>query len=151
MAFIQFIKQYRLFLLLMFFLAVTVSITGQEKNAGRLDNPVSVSWLKKNLTKQHPRLVLNDETEKLLREKLNNDPVTQNVYHAIKINAENVLQKPLINLDTPLEQRTQDNQLDISREMLYRMNMLAMVYRISKDRRMLKRINEEVISPCNFP
>jgi hypothetical protein len=31
------------------------------------------------------------------------------------------------------------------------MNMLAMVYRIDKDKRMLNRLNDEVIAACNFP
>jgi hypothetical protein len=50
-----------------------------------------------------------------------------------------------------MEERSQDNQLDISRDLLQRVNMLATVYRIEKDPRMLERINEEVIAACNFP
>ena len=94
---------------------------------------------------------LNKQIEANLRLKLKTDPVTQNVYDGIKLNAESIFAKPIINLDIPMEERTQDNQLDISRELLYRISMLAMVYRIEKDPRMLDRINEEVIAACNFP
>jgi hypothetical protein len=140
-----------LFLFLLFSIQYTVSGNGPGKEDYQLENPVSVSWLKKNLRKQKPRLVLNRDAERQLKERLKTDPVIQNVYEAIKLNAENILSLPLINLDTPPEQRSQDNQLDISREMLYRVNMLAMVYRIEKDQRMLQRINNEVTTACNFP
>lgn len=117
----------------------------------KLDNPISASYLKKNLPGKLPRLVLNDRIETVLKDKIRKDPVIRNVYEAIRLNASGILDKTLINLDTPMEQRSQDNQLDISREMLYRMNMLAMVYRVEKDPRMLQRINDEVVAACNFP
>ncbi len=127
------------------------TLDNHETQPLKLENPMSVAYLKKNLNEQSPRLVLNKKIEKDLREKLKTDAVVQNVYEAIKLNAESVFEKSIINLDIPLEQRSQDNQLDISRDLLHRINMLAMVYRIEKDPRMLKRINEEVIAACNFP
>jgi hypothetical protein len=117
----------------------------------KLDNPLSVAYLEDNLISELPRLVLNRKIEKQLKEKLQTDPVVQNVYQAIRLNAESVFEKPVINLDIPLEQRSQDNQLDISRDLLHRINMLAMVYRMEGDPRMLARINREVIAACNFP
>lgn len=141
--------------ILLFFMVSQLTFA-QSKNEGavdlvKLDNPLSVAFLKRNLPRRSPRLVLNKKIEKDLRKKLKTDPVIQNVYQAIKLDAEAVFEKPIINLEIPLEQRSQDNQLDISRDMLHRINMLAMVYRIEKDPRMLKRINEEVIAACNFP
>lgn len=117
----------------------------------KLDNPLSVAYLEANLTRELPRLVLNKSIEAQLKQKLQTDPVVQNVYQAIRLNAESVFEKPVINLDIPLEQRSQDNQLDISRDLLHRINMLAMVYRMEGDPRMLARINREVIAACNFP
>lgn len=122
-----------------------------EAELYKLDNPVSTSYLKKNLSKQLPRLVMNKEIERTLRKKLKTDPVIQNYYEAIKLNAEAVFEKPIINLDTPMEERSQNNQLDISRELLHRTASMAMVYRIEKDSRMLERINKEVIAACSFP
>jgi hypothetical protein len=117
----------------------------------KLDNPMSVAYLKKNLRKQSPRLILNTKTEQNLKKKLKTDPLIQNVYKAIKRNAESVFEKTIINLDIPMEERSQNNQLDISRDLLHRISTMAMVYRMEKDPRMLERINEEVIAACNFP
>jgi len=141
--------------LLLFFLpclqASSQSVEIPEKQPVRLENPLSARYLQKNLSKQSPRLVLNKKTEQNLKKKLKTDPVVQNVYKAIKLNAESVFEKPIINLDIPMEERSQDNQLDISRDLLHRISTLAMVYRIEKDPRMLERINEEVIAACHFP
>ncbi|HCK08538.1 MAG: hypothetical protein CME21_01525 [Gemmatimonadetes bacterium] len=120
-------------------------------NTYKLENPISVSYLQDNLRDELPRLVLTRELEANLRNRLDTDPVVQNVYKAIKLNAEQVFEESIINLDIPMEERSQDNQLDISRDLLLRINVLAMVYRIENDRRMLGRIDEEVIAACNFP
>ncbi len=111
----------------------------------KLYNPVTTDYLKKNLRKSQPRLVLNAELEKLVKVKLKTDPVIQNMYKAIQSNAAEIQKKPF--LERKLEGR---RLLGVSREMLYRMNMLGMVYRIDKDSKILKRINEEVIAVCNF-
>lgn len=127
-----------------------ISLTNAQPLEYKLENPISPAYLKNHLNPSLPRLVLNKNLEKDLRKKLKTDPVLQNVYQAIKLNAQSIFESPIINLDTPLEERTQNNQLDISREMLYRINMLGMVYLIEKDSRMLQRINEEVVAACNF-
>lgn len=137
--------------LLVFSVVTPAEAQTTETGKHRLDNPVSAVYLKKNLPGKLPRLVLNDRIETVLKEKIRKDPVIRNVYEAIRLNAVGIMDKSLINLDTPMEQRSQDNQLDISREMLYRMNMLAMVYRVEKDPRMLQRINDEVVAACHFP
>lgn len=122
----------------------------KESSAQKLNNPITAEYLLKNISKQSPRLVLNKKLEKNLKKRLKSDPVIQNVYQAIKLNAESVFEKSIINLDIPLEERSQNNQLDISRDMLHRMSVLGMVYRIEKDPRVLNRINEELIAVCNF-
>ena len=111
----------------------------------KLDNPMTEQYLKKNLRKSQPRLVLNSFTEKTLRQKLKTDPVTRNMYEAIRLNAGKVMEEPLL-------ERIQTGRrlLSVSREMLYRMNMLGMVYRIDKDPEVLDRINEELVAVCNF-
>ncbi|MEM8964988.1 MAG: heparinase II/III family protein [Bacteroidota bacterium] len=131
-------------------LALTLSVNAQSLPQ-KLENPISVAYLKENLKKESPRLVLNKGIEDNLRKRLKTDPVIQNVYKAIKLNAESILERPIINLDVPLEERTQDNQLDISRDILYRVNMLAMVYRMENNPQMVARLNEEIIAACHFP
>jgi len=130
---------------------ISQSLYSQPKEEYKLQNPFTVEYLKKNLQKQLPRLVLNREIENTLRTKLKTDPVIQNIYKAIKYNAEGVLKKNLITLDIPENPNSQKNQLGISRDFLFRINMLAMVYRIEKDSRMLNRLNDEVVAACNFP
>lgn len=111
----------------------------------KLNNPMTTQYLKKNLSKSQPRLVLNRSAEQILRQKLKTDPVTQNMYKAIQLNSEKILEEPLL-------ERIQIGRrlLSVSREMLYRMNMLGMIYRIDKDPKILERINDELVVVCNF-
>ena len=126
-------------------LAFIMHVSGQEKEIPKLNNPISTEYLKKNLLKSQPRLVLNATIEKELRMKLKTDPVVQNLYKTIQQNAAEIQKKQL--LERKLEGR---RLLGVSREMLSRINSLAMVYRIEKDSKILARINEEVLAVCNF-
>ncbi len=111
----------------------------------KLENPMTVDYLKKNLRKEMPRLVVDRDIFKNLKKKTKSDPVIQNMYEAIKLNAVEIRKEPL------LERRKIGRRLlSVSREMLYRMNMLGMVYLIDKDVEVLSRINEEVLAVCNF-
>ncbi|MDR2773886.1 MAG: heparinase II/III-family protein [Tannerella sp.] len=126
--------------------SIAGSLSAQhEDGLQKLDNPMSAAWLKKNLRKTHPRLVLNSSTEHHLKKKLSTDPVVKNIYEAIRLNAREITAKPLL-------ERIQEGRrlLAVSREMLYRVNMLGIVYRIEKDPAILKRLNDEVVAVCNF-
>ncbi len=116
-----------------------------NKDLPKLQNPVTVQYLKKNLRKSQPRLVLNSHIKSQLKKKLKSDPVVQNMYKAIKLNAETVYCKPL--LERKLEGR---RLLSVSREMLWRVNMLGMVYQMENDKKALARLNDEVLAVCNF-
>lgn len=111
----------------------------------KLDNPISVKYIKSNLRKGGPRLVLTPTIEKKLRAKLNSDAVVKNYFNAMKLNAGEIMGEPLLT-----RQLIGRRLLDTSREMLYRMNILGMVYRMGKDPAILKRIDEEVKAVCNF-
>jgi hypothetical protein len=111
----------------------------------KLQNPVSVKYLKTNLRKSRPRLVLTPFVEKKLKKKITTDAVVKNYYAAIKLNAQQIQKAPL--LTRKMEGR---RLLGVSREMLYRMNILSIVYRIEKNADVLKRIDEEVKAVCNF-
>ena len=124
---------YLISLMCIFALTTTFAHAGMnlfsgEEDIPKLDNPMSVQYLKKNLWKSQPRLVLNAQTERNLRNKLKTDPVIQNMYKAIQLNAAEIQNEPLL-------ERIQTGRrlLSVSREMLYRMNILGMVYRIDKD------------------
>lgn len=111
----------------------------------KLENPFNRRYLQHNLRKSHPRLVLNTSIEKDLKKKIKSDPVVRNMYEAIKLNAASIHNKPLL-------ERIQIGKrlLSVSREMLYRVNMLGMVYRMEKDPAVLKRLNDEMVAVCNF-
>ncbi len=116
-----------------------------ENEIPKLSNPMSKRYLERNLRKSQPRLVLNRANDRILRQKLKNDPVTRNMYKAIQLNADRIMEEPLL-------ERVQIGRrlLSVSREMLYRMNMLGMVYHVDKNPQVLERINDELVSVCNF-
>ena len=135
--------------LLMVLLPVSIS-RAETSESGKddipkLKNPISVRYLKTNLRKSKPRLVLNSELVKMLQSKIKSDPVVRNMYKAIQLNAASIREKPF--LERELEGR---RLLGVSREMLYRINMLGIVYLVEKDPVILKRINDEVVAVCNF-
>ena len=131
--------------LCMLIIASTSYVSADENDIPMLDNPMSVEYLKKNLRKSQPRLVLNSKIEKNLRKKLKSDPVVQNMYKAVQLNAEEIFGQPLLTRNV-----VGRRLLGTSREMLYRINMLGMVYRMEKDQKYLDRINDEVIAVCGF-
>jgi hypothetical protein len=116
-----------------------------EDDIPKLQNPVTVEYLQKHLRKNQPRLVLNDSLENHLKERLKVDAVVQNMYRAVQMNADQVFSQPLLK-----RKLTGRRLLSISREMLYRINMLGMTYRIEKERSTLERINEELMAVCKF-
>lgn len=137
-----------LFLLLFVLQGNNISLSAQKKSdehIPKLENPFTRKYLQSNLRKSHPRLVLNSSIEKDLKKKIQTDPVVRNMYEAIKLNAESIYDKPLM-------ERIQIGRriLSVSREMLYRVNMLGMVYRIERDPAALNRLNDEVVAVCNF-
>lgn len=121
------------------------SLSNAADDYHRLDNPMSVEYLESNLSKAHPRLVLTPEIEARLKRKVQADPLVRNVYSAIRLNAEKIQREDLLE-----RKKVGRRLLGVSREMLYRMNMLGMVYRMEKDEKILRRINSELIAVCNF-
>ena len=111
----------------------------------KLENPMDVAYLKKNLRKSSPRLILTPAAEKQLKKKLKTDPVVQNVYAAIRLNAQQLQEAPLLEREV-IGRRL----LSTSREMLRRVNVLGMVYRIDGDPAVLNRLNDEVLAVCAF-
>jgi hypothetical protein len=139
------VKQLKNLFILFAFIATLVSAKAQEKEIPKLDNPMSEQYLKKHLRKSQPRLVFNSTLEKNLRKKMKTDPVLQNMYEAIRLNAATILSQPFLKYE-----KEGRRLLGVSREMLYRINMLAFIYRLEKDPELLIRINDELLAVCNF-
>ena len=123
-----------------------VSWKSDDNDTVKLQNPMSVRYIKSHLRKSSPRLVLTPAIEKNLKQKIKTDAVVKNYYQAMKLNAQQIQKEAL--LTRQMEGR---RLLAVSREMLYRMTILSMVYRIEKDPTVLKRIDDEVKAVCNFP
>ena len=126
-------------------LAIAWPTLAQEDDAQKLNNPISVQYLKKNLRKSQPRLVLNSKIKSDLKKKVKSDPVVANMYKAVKLNADGIYGEPL--LERVVVGR---RLLATSREMLWRVNMLGMVYQMENDKKALDRLNDEVVAVCNF-
>lgn len=118
---------------------------GSDKKMKRLDNPITVPYLEKKLRKSQPRLVLNADLLKQLKAKIKTDPVLKNMFAALKLNAADIQKKKLLK-----REKIGRRLLRVSREALYRINMLGMVYAIEQDPKILQRINDEVVAVCKF-
>jgi hypothetical protein len=132
-------------LTLVFYNGHALSEKPGENDPPKLDNPITEAYLKRNLRKSSPKLVLTPSLERQLKRKIKNDPMVGNFYEGIKLNAEEVLKQPVLT-----RQMTGRRLLGISRDMLHRINVLGMAYRIDGDKRYLDKINEEVIAVSNF-
>lgn len=117
----------------------------QSNSIPKLDNQISIGFLQENLNKSHPRLVMNPLIRDSLKNKIKTDAVVRNMYESIKLNANQIYDEPLLKREL-----TGRRLLWISRDLLYRMNMLGMVYSMEKDPNALNRINNELLEVCKF-
>ncbi|GAA4300817.1 heparinase II/III domain-containing protein [Compostibacter hankyongensis] len=116
-----------------------------QSDSSILRDSVSVDFLKHHLRKKGPRLILTPDVQAQLKKSLKSDPVVGNVYKSIRLNADKIMQEPLL-----VYKKTGKRLLAVSREMLYRMNILGMTYVMEKDARSLDRINRELLAVCGF-
>src|SRR5690606_29455522 len=94
----------RLFVVLISFLSVAPAVDAQTATEGipTLQNPITAAYLKKNLRKSQPRLVLNRDIEKRLKQQLTANPAVQNLYKAIQRDAAAIQNEPLDRKSTRL-------------------------------------------------
>ena len=121
------------------------SVKNSDRKAAKLYNPMSVSYLRKHLARRSPKLILTPAIERNLRKKLKTDPLIQGYYQNLKEEANRILSEPL--LTRKLIGR---RLLATSREMVDRMGILCMVYRIDPNPEILKRIDDELKAVCHF-
>jgi hypothetical protein len=131
---------FNLFCLALFFPAMA-----QHAQIPKLENPVTVEYLKANLSKKSPKLILTPAIEKEIKLKLKSDILIQNYYSYLKKQADSILEKPLLK-----HELEGFRMLAVSREMVERMGVLCMVYRLEKKPEILKRIDRELLAVCNF-
>tara|TARA_R110002033_G_C3897451_1_gene240033 strand:- start:15081 stop:16910 length:1830 start_codon:yes stop_codon:yes gene_type:complete len=128
-----------------FSLSQSTKIDEIKKVQFELENPISTHYLKTHLKTTSPRIILTPELEKNLRSKLESDPVLINYYQYIIEQANEILNKQL--LERELEGF---RLLRVSRQMLERMGILSMAYRLNKSPIILAKINAEIKAVCNF-
>lgn len=118
---------------------------GREKDIPKLQNPFSTSYVRSNLVKSKPRMIYNQQILNELKSKLKFDPVITNLYQAIRLDAHKIFDMPVIE-----RIKTTNAMLDISRELLRRINLLGLVYMVERDKNILERINQEVLAASSF-
>ena len=127
------------------FPAIAQNQNVHEAKPVMLENPVTPAYLKQNLSGKSPRFILTSGIEKELVGKLKTDPLVQNFHQYLKTESEKIMEKPLLKRE--LEGF---RLLAVSREMVERMGILCMVYRLEKNPLVLKRIDAEVKAVCGF-
>src|SRR5690606_14042084 len=68
----------------------------QENDPIKLENPITVDYLKKKLKGSGPQLVLTPSLEKNLKRKIKSEPLVANYYAALQLNAQQILKEPLL-------------------------------------------------------
>ncbi len=139
------ISQYAIWLSLLFLIPVYSHTLAIENVPPKLDNPITADYIKKNISKKHPRLILTPKLEKDLKKKLKSDPFVQAYYQYLQNEAAKILEEPLLKREL-----IGFRLLSVSRRMAERMGVLCMVYRMDKDPEILTRINEELQAVCAF-
>jgi hypothetical protein len=124
--------------------AVTFTVPVQPDTT-MIHDSMTVAFLKKHLRKGTPRLILTPDMVKQLKAAVKSDPVVGNLFKAFRLNGEKIMTKPLLTYH-----KTGKRLLSVSREMLYRVNILAMLYVIDGDKKALGRLDQELRAVCNF-
>ena len=133
------------FFILTGFLSVNQAQTSATSPKVKLENPITAAYLKRNLKRTSPKLILTPTIERTLKEKLQSDPLMQSYYQYLQKEAKGILDQPLLKRE--LEGF---RLLFVSREMIQRMSTLAMVYRIERQPEILQRIDVELKAVCAF-
>ncbi len=129
----------------LFFLVTTWSSRAQNGQIPKLENPVTVDYLNSKLTKISPKLILTPAIEKEIKLKLKSDTMVQHYFDYLKKQADSILKKPLLK-----HELEGFRMLNVSREMVERMGILCIVYRLEKKPDILERIDKELLAVCNF-
>lgn len=110
-----------------------------------LSNPVTESWVRENLHKSSPKVILTREKILQIKKAIRDDETVKAYYQYLYQNAVSLISLPV------LERRMEGKRLlTISREAVSRLGTLSVVYAISGEKRFLDRVNDEIIAVCNF-
>ena len=99
---------------------------------------------------QHPRLLYTAFEEKNVQSLIGSEPLMADMQVSLFKEAEKLLTAPLQEYTLRDVNYVQDI-LMISREQVFRMFTLALAYRLSDDKRYLRKVEEELVTVCNYP
>ncbi len=112
---------------------------GQIKN-----QEITKEYLEKHFSKKTPQFILTPQLVKALKGKVKTDPMMKSYYESMLKEVESLLTKPLIS------SKMNGFRMPAPRIAMGTLGVLNTVYIINKDPRILKRINEELISICKY-
>lgn len=112
-----------------------------------ITNPFTEDYLTENLPDERPRLFLTPEKLTTLQSMVENDEFYKQNFSIINSEAQKILDLPLPEYSVYDGRRI----LRISRESLRRLSTLSLSYLVKKDRKVLGRIEDELVAVCNFP
>jgi hypothetical protein len=95
----------------------------------------------------HPRLILLDEDLPRIRAFVQEDPLGQAWYNSVKANAQRLYDRPVRHHELPDGRRL----LSVSRDVLDRMYVWGLLYRLEGDRKWLDRAWQEMAAVVEFP
>jgi hypothetical protein len=107
-------------------------------------NPVSPSWIKSHLRKNEPRLLLTPKVEKQLKQKIKTNKLVRTYYAWLHHFADEIVKKPV------LKEKIIGYRLPASGKAERRISILALVYRISHNKKYLNRLIEAMNTINNF-
>ncbi|NND34658.1 MAG: hypothetical protein HKN76_18875 [Saprospiraceae bacterium] len=116
-----------------------------EMDLHKLENPITAQYLREHLSPEDSKLFLTPDGERRLREKLKSDLRVQRYFSYLKDEAAEILNEPLLKRE--LEGF---RLLFVSRDMVQRMSILCMLYRLQENSQILDRINDELLAVCDF-
>lgn len=126
-------------------LSITAKTDAPQASLPKLENPISVGYLRGKLAKNSPRLMLTPAIERDLKARLATDPLLQAYHRHLQAEAAEILELPL-----PEREMRGFRLLHVSRDVLRRLGTLSMVYRLDKNPEILKRIDAELLNACAF-
>lgn len=128
--------------ILMLTLCLSNQAYGTEKNSVYKQEDTPKEWL------THPRLLFSAAEESTVQQQIKEDPLAEELYVRLLKEADSLLNVPV---QAFLLREEYADLLVTSREQVYRTVTLALAYRLSKDKRYLKKSEEELLNVCNFP
>lgn len=130
-----------------FFVLFLFSSTAQTQQS---NTPTKIpfideAWIKANLKKQGPKIIVTTDVLKEMQASIKKEPAIKAYYQYLYKNAEALINLPV--LERKMEGR---RLLTVSREAVKRIGTLSIVYALSNEERFLTRVNDELIAVCNF-